>query len=205
MARGEAYATAVEYRGVVGSSDTSEDGEIDRQLLATSRYVERYTGQFFGRDAEPEARVFIGSGLPYLRVDWDSPGIATATGLVVKVDADDDRDFTSETDIASSLLTLPLNAAVNGRPIHTITYASGFSGSSRFAADRLVEVTAVWGWPAVPADIKEVVIRITGIWRGDLPGSTQRFNELEQVVQESPYSMSLIKKFLAARRRVAVG
>ena len=207
MAIDSAYATAVEYRSVISDTVTTDDVMILRHLTAVSRYLEREAGQFFTKDAAVVARLLRGSGSKCLRLDQEgAPGIATATGLVIEVDEDNDGVFTDETDlVVADLLLLPLNATKGAEPKpFTEVELTSRSRIGSFPSNVLVQVTATWGWPSVPELVWSSTIELAAIWRGESPRSTGRMNELEQVVSASPLALSLVKRFRAAYTRAVV-
>lgn len=200
MAINDAYATPAEYRVSVDKLDAADDPLIATHLLACSRLFERETGQFFTRDDEPVARLFRAKWSDRLDLDYEGncPGIADIAGdnaPVIKVDTDGDGSFADETAWSASDYQLePLQAMTGAeqRPYSRICIPRG--GSRRFITGNLVEVTAVWGWPSVPAAVKADIIELCGIWRGENPRATGRMGELDQVVATSPMAMSLVRR-----------
>src|SRR3990172_7553843 len=90
----DAYATPAEYRARTDKSDLGEDTEIDGQLSAVSRFLDKRMRRFFNQDAAVVTRTYDGNGRAKL---WLPDDIATATGLVVMADLDGDYDFSDET------------------------------------------------------------------------------------------------------------
>lgn len=197
MAIGDAYATAVEYRAAKKKGSASEDTVIGRQLLAVSRYIERVTGQFFNKDATAVARLYVPS--QFTRCLVVDP-IASVSGLSIKVDTDRDGSFADETAWDSGdYQLLPLNAdkGPEAQPWREI-YVPAWSSQAGFSAGEPVEVTAAFGWPAVPASIVELTMELCAIWRAESPRSTGRMDELEQVIGASNLAMGLVKRLTDA-------
>lgn len=195
MAINEAYATAQEYRAVTGKTDTADDMLIGRHLLTCSRLFDRETGLFFSRDEEPVARIFVPKWGDMLDLDYEGmcPGIADVTDLEIKVDTDGDDSFADETAWALTDYDLyPLNAdkGPEPRPWDRIKPR----GSKRFVPGNKVQVTAIFGWPAVPGAVRDDVIELCGIWRSENPRATGRMNELDQIVATSPMAMSMVRR-----------
>lgn len=123
--------------------------------------VQRYTGCEFVSaahdDQEEEADVarrFLHDGSPYLRL---SPFDAKAvTSVVVDPDGDDPQTIAT-----TDWRTLPV-ASRNGE-IHTIELLGSTYGCSPDRR-RLVEVTGRWGWPTVPAEVKQACDAIVVHW-----------------------------------------
>lgn len=200
MALGDAYATAQEYRDTVDNSEvigSSTDAIINRQLKAVSRLLESECGQFFNKDAAVVTWQQLGEGSAYLNLrEGGSPGIATATGLVVKIDADDDGDYADETALINSDLLLHRLAAAfdqEARPFTRVQLTTR-STYTAFSLGRLIQITATRGWPAVPDAIKEATIELTAIWREESTRATSRMNELDQVVTMNPLAQNILKR-----------
>lgn len=199
VAINEAYASVPEYRAIVGKSDTADDLLIGRHLLTCSRLFDRETGQFYSKDAEPVARIFVPKWGDVLDLDYEGlcPGIADITDLSIKVDTDGDDSFADETAWALTDYDLyPLNAnkGPEPRPWDRIKPR----GSKRFVPDNKVQITAIFGWPAVPGAVRDDVIELCGIWRSENPRATGRMGELDQVVATSPVALSLVKRIKVA-------
>lgn len=138
MALGDPYISRDELKVVLGITDSSEDELIDRALRAASMAINNRSGySTFWNTGTAETRVIETTGrIVYKRAlgYWKlllPDGIASATGLAVD-GVTDARGL----DIRS------------GRPIDSIRIP--VSGTLAETYD----VTAVWGWPEVPDDIK---------------------------------------------------
>jgi hypothetical protein len=191
----DAYASCEEYRARVDQSDATGDDVLLSQLSAVTQYLKGRLGRFFTRDAAVVVRTFDGNGLIRLYV----PDIATATGLIVKVDLDGDFDF----DNADETLTLnthfwvgPANAD-KGPEVWPFQYLEIIPGNGRLGVwpeqARAVQVTASFGWPAVPGAIKEATISVTRQLR-DIQGSgfTLTLQSIETAVNVSPQMSALL-------------
>jgi len=191
----DAYATAEEYRARVDQSDATGDDVLLSQLSAVTQYLKNRLGRFFTRDAAVVVRTFDGNGQRRLYV----PDIATATGLIVKVDLDGDFDF----DGADETLTIgthfwvgPANAD-KGPEVWPFGYLEIIPGNGRLevwpARARAVQVTASFGWPAVPGAIKEATISVTRQLRDmQEAGATLTLQSIETAVNVSPNMSALL-------------
>lgn len=204
MAIGDAYATAAEYRGVIGGTETSADTLILRQLKATSRYLERKLGQYFNKDASVTTRKYRADGTGIIEIE----PVASTTGLLIAVDDSYDGDFTDETDLAAADFELwPLNADKGPEPRPwTELRATGWGARSYFDEGFYVQVTAIHGWPAVPDAIAMATIELTAMaLRLEGPYATQVIQEMETVVNASPQARSILKGLYQVYNRYPVG
>lgn len=132
--------------------DTRDDDMLDIALAGAVKWINETTGRRFTLDDEPTARTFRSAGrtwwtqdrLHALLVD----DIGSVEGLIVEVGS---GAVWSE---VSSYDTDPDNAIVQSRPITTLLRGSSWplSGMQR------VRVTAKWGWPAVPDDVRQACL-----------------------------------------------
>lgn len=134
------------------------DDEIDVWIESASRMIDQHCGRRFWADGAATARTFYPATSRLVHID----DVHTTTGLVVKKDTSDDGTF--DTTISSSDYQLePLNgieAGIEGWPYTRIRLVEAvtFPTSAKRPA---VEVTADWGWAAVPKAIEKACEIIT--------------------------------------------
>lgn len=158
MALVNAYATVAELRTHLadGSSALSLD-LLERALNASSRAVDRHCGRRFWKDAVATVRTYRIESCEYVFVD----DISTRTGLIVKTGSD---GVTFGTTLTSSEYILePSNADVlaSGDTADPHAFWQITSLSSSFAVERrfpTMQVTAKFGWSAVPYEVNEATI-----------------------------------------------
>lgn len=206
MPLSDAYSTAATYRALLSKSDTAEDPEILDDLTAVSRFLDYRLGRFFTKDAAVVARVYLPE-IATLKLYVDD--IASKTGLLVKVDEDLDGLFTDETAwAATDYRLLPLNAdkEPEAKP-WTAIEITPWGTKTRFARRYPVEVTATFGWPAVPKAIERATVHLTGILRLETPRATSRIPEgIEAAISASPEAQRILRELAGqyARPRVFV-
>jgi len=153
MALGDSYITAYELKEYARIADSSDDDQVTSVVNAVSRTIERYCGRQFNDAGSASARVFQASRADRVRVD----DFSTTTGLVVKSDTALDGTY-GTTIAASSYDVTPFNGVVEGQPGNPyrqiVLSADSFIVSNR----PTVEITAQWGWAAVPADVKQAAL-----------------------------------------------
>lgn len=152
-----AYATVPEVRTHLGDAVFQKlDLELlERAINAASRAVDHYTGRRFWQDAAPVDRTYRPTRTSFAYVD----DISTETGLVVATDDDLDGTFETEWTAGTDYLLDPLNVDAAADTPHAWT-ALRAVGSRRFRADirPSLQVTAQFGWSAVPEEIAEATI-----------------------------------------------
>lgn len=157
MPIGTPYATLTELKDRLqsgGIADTNDDALFNAALASASQAVEDYCRRQFNDAGSATARTYRPATSTLVRVD----DFHTTVGLVVKSDDGDDGVF--ETTIASTSYELePRGGIVQGRtgwPYRRIRLVD----SSVFPCGRRasVEVTARWGWAAIPAPVEEATL-----------------------------------------------
>lgn len=130
---------------------------VELCIAAASRNIDRFCGRRFWQDSTVVTREYHADSDSVVFVD----DISTSTGLVVKTDTADDGTFATTLTITTDFLLYPLNAAdeVPVKPWTELRIAGG-SGYWFPVEDGRpgVRVTAKFGWPAVPDDVKLATI-----------------------------------------------
>lgn len=147
MAIGDPYITRAELKRIlsIDADVTTEDVEVDRAIRGASRALERRSGwPTFWRTAEATTRNIDCTGrvVPVRRGTYSyyklllRDGIATTDGFEVAG--------------APNAVLMPEDAIQEGLPADEIRLPYGMS----FGNAGTLAVTAVWGWPSVPDDIR---------------------------------------------------
>jgi len=137
------YLLSEEAVAYVGQSISASTDFIDDCVTAASRLIENYTGRRFYLDASPSARTYDAVG----GTDLDIDDVASVT--TVKTD---DGSGAWATTIAST--DYQLSSPVRGWPrTHIRLLAGTFPTPSATTRTDLIEVTGIWGWATVPAEV----------------------------------------------------
>jgi len=190
VAMDAAYATAKEYRDVIGKVDTTQDNDILLDLKSISRYLEGKLGRFFNKDDDDVTRIYI--AYEYSPELWVDDLSAAPTSI--KIDRDGDGVYEIELETTDYELH-PLNAdkGPEARPFTQIHLLSWGNYPSFHKGDR-VEIVAKWGWPAVPDAIKRATIHLAAILRIETPRATRRIAELGDTIEASIDAQNIVKQ-----------
>jgi hypothetical protein len=120
--------------------------------------IDKHCGRRFWQDATVVDRQFFADDSMMCYVD----DVSTASGLVVKIDDDADGIFETTLTITTDFILLPLNAA-DLNPVEPFTEIRNVSDTvTRFPVWSNgrpgVQVTAKYGWPAVPDDVTKACL-----------------------------------------------
>jgi hypothetical protein len=156
MALGDPYASVEELQEEFRIDDYVDDASLTSALMAASSWVTAHCGRDFNKAADATARYFESRG----SVMWVDD-IADATGLLVDVDDADDGTYGTPWVVNTDYLLEPANGMVDGvagwpytsiRSLGTQTWPT----YSRYRSP--LRVTAIWGWPEVPAAVKRATL-----------------------------------------------
>jgi hypothetical protein len=154
------YATAEQLKAQPGVTSTDDDVVIDLLLSAASSAIDGYCNRPDGflATADPEERLFAGSGLPYLWVDecvafsalWYREDASSAWTVL---DLDDVAGFQGD----------PMNPDYNRRPYHALALLSGAS-ITRFPAGRMPQYDGFHLTIPSPTDVVEPTVKVSARW-----------------------------------------
>jgi hypothetical protein len=153
---GDPYATLAELKAYASIQKDTHDDLLADALTAASRGIELVCHRQFNTDAAATARVYRPLHSTLVKVE----DFHTTTGLVVKTDSTGDGTFDTTWD-AGDFEARPLNGVVSGQPGWPY-YDLWSNGTRLFPKEHFasVEVTAGWGWAAVPTPVKQSTLML---------------------------------------------
>ncbi len=161
MALGDPYVTAAQIKTRLGISDSTDDAAITSAASASTRWIDNHCNRRrfgFNKTTSATARVYRASSSTRANVD----DISATTSLVVAVDTAGVGTFGTTWTIGTDFLLEPLDAVASdgdSRPYDTVRTIGGqyFQSINRRP---FLQVTALWGWPAVPALVTEACYQL---------------------------------------------
>jgi hypothetical protein len=173
-----AYASLQDVRSWLGVADTFDDPELALALDTAHAAVNAHVG--FGFDLEELAtpKLFMASSPKLLDIAAQSFTVGILSGLIVRTDADDDGVFETLW-TSADWQTEPINSVGPGgavwpatalRAVGDYRWPVGGTGRAR------VQITAKWGWPAVPSRVRMATIMLTAAWHQRRATMTGRSN-----------------------------
>lgn len=141
----------------MATADTTDNTRITDALTSASRAIEKFCHRQFNDAGSATARVYFPDGYVMTRVE----DFSTTTGLVVKSDTAGDGTYAT-TWAATDVQAEPLNGIQDGETSWPFWKLRAV-GSYQFPcywSDTIapLQVTARWGWTAVPADVKQACL-----------------------------------------------
>ncbi|MBM7083606.1 head-tail connector protein [Micromonospora humidisoli] len=138
------YVDLTTFKEYLGVTDNSRDTLLDQALQTASRHVDKITGRSFTAADSPSARVYRTHG----RV---VPGDVDGDGLLV----DDIADVTGLTVDTGAGGTWTAYTGWTADPAGPGLPVSVLRGRWWTTA---VRVTALWGWPVVPDEVRQATL-----------------------------------------------
>lgn len=192
------YCTTAELKSNLRIPDTVDDAELALAITAASRAVDHATNRQFGQVSPVQARIYTARwDKSWCRWVIDTDDISSATGLLVKLDDNDDQVFdVSITDFRLA----PVNEDEKSRPWTQIIVGSNSAQVPTRARDT-VQVTALWGWLSVPTAIKQATITQAArfFYRREAPfgiaGSPSVGSELRLLSQVDPDVAVMVRSY----------
>lgn len=209
MAFGDPYVNLAEFKEYLfkqaNANMTGQDENLREALASASREIESICARQFNRGDSATAREYEPDGHDWSYVD----DFHTTAGLVVKLDTSGDGTFA--TTLTSSQYELsPANGIVDGMtgwPYYRIRLLDG----NRFPCNyrgrsRTLQVTANWGWAAVPAPVRAACkIMAAETWKlKDAPFGVLGLDEFGIVrVRQNKLAVSKLAPY--SRTRLLIG
>jgi len=153
------YATLAEFKSAVGITDSADDTALQSVLDATDALINNYTDRRQGFGTASETRYYTAEDYEYVLTD-DLVSVTT-------LQTDDDANGTYETTWTSGTdyVLAPRNAALDGFPYTEID--TSVTWPRNFPKDVYlgVKVVGVFGFPSVPAAVKQAeIIQAGAVW-----------------------------------------
>lgn len=154
MAITNGLCSLADVKSAMRITDNLDDSSLELAVETASRQIEAYCNRRFSADAAATSRVYAAQSAWLLEVDdiYTTTGLVIATGTVV-------GSYVT-TWQASDYQLEPLNGIFNAqswpytriRSIASLTFPMDYGMA-------LVQVTARWGWAAVPTAVRLAAIR----------------------------------------------
>lgn len=208
MALGDDYATLAQLKNHLGITDSADDSKLTDALGATSRGIELVCGRVFNDAGVTSAREYPPATSQTLRTD----DFHTTSVLIV---ADPDGDGVYDTVwAASDYRAEPLNGVVDGQPGWPFWRLRATGRNGRFFYDNRgrygqcqgpVQVTARWGWAAVPKPIYQATLVVASEMHKlkDAPFGVAGYGEWGAIrVRNNPVAMGWLTPYIREPTRM---
>ena len=148
------YVALSELKSALGITGSTDDDFLNLAIDSAEESIDDLCGRVFTAAGSASARTYRAQ--PYIVVTDD---ISTLTGLVVKTDTSGDGTFDT-TWSSTDYQVEPLNNLTKGRSVNNLRAVGSYTFPVFGDGLASVEVTAKWGWPAVPDSIKQATLML---------------------------------------------
>lgn len=149
------YATLSQVKAALRLTDSADDALLESAIQSASRRIDGYCKRWFYKTSQTPIQVYPAT-LYHCTVQND---IAN-TSVTVKLDTLGDGSYSTTWTQGVEYQLEPLNAPLQGLPYRRISAING--NTFLMAVDKpLVQVTAQWGWNAVPSDVEQACILLS--------------------------------------------
>jgi hypothetical protein len=198
------YATRAELKSRMSITVTTWDTMIDDVMESVSREIDGHCNRRFWVDDDVSARIYYPDSYRSAEVDEFS----TTIGLVIKVDSTGEGTYAT-TWTSSDYELSPLNGVVDGEagwPYRKIKPVGGqrFPTYDTEFRRAPLQVTAKWGWAAVPGPVKQacLILGEATFKSKDAAFGVAGFDGVGVVrVRDNPMAAAKLSKY----RRILVG
>jgi hypothetical protein len=158
------YVDTAELAAWLSIPDGLDDVALGLSVEAAESDVDRYCGWgsgAFAATTTATARVFAADDTYHLRL---SCGFADTTGLIVRIDDNDDLTY-EVTLAATDYELLPAGnrfSGVDGYPFFELLAVGDWDWPLPGDHRNRVQITARWGWAATPADVRQATLLRAG-------------------------------------------
>jgi hypothetical protein len=150
LALNDAYITNTQLKAYLGINDTDDDSALTSACATATEWIDQYCDRQFNNTTASSDRTYVPRDWHTVEVD----DFHTTTGLVIKTD-DSDTGTYGTTWSSTDYVLKPFNGIVASRtgfPYRKIVAVESKTFPCNTGRAR-VQVTAQWGWAAVPESV----------------------------------------------------
>ncbi len=160
------YAQVAELRSHLRIEDNTEDDNLREVLHAACRKIDNYCGWQFYPDTATDTRTYETDHAKILTLP---DPISTTVGLVVASDSNGDGTFDLTWTLNTHYELQPLNnrkGGISGYPYHVLhsRQNGGQSWPGVGSGEARVEITATFGWAAIPDTVHFAALLQAAKW-----------------------------------------
>ncbi len=155
MAITNGYATLSEVKASLRLTDNTDDALLERAIESASRRIDGYCGRFFYKTSQTAVTMY-----PVNEYILAFPNDVANTSVTIKIDTNADGTYATTLVQGTDYILEPRNSpALQGYPY----LRARMVGGQTFPLEVLpsfptVQVTAQWGWNAVPSSVNQACI-----------------------------------------------
>jgi hypothetical protein len=155
MAIVNGYCNLSDVKSALRLTDDVDDALISRAIESASRRIDGYCGRWFYKTA-PTAVTMYPQNIYMLEFPND---VSSATNLVIKTDTAGNGTYSTTLVRGTDFILEPSNAVLRGNPYQQALMVGGKTFPLYVTPSfPTVQITAEWGWSAVPSDVTQACV-----------------------------------------------
>ena len=154
MAIVNGYATLAQVKAALRLDDAVDDSLLENAIESASRRIDGYCNRWFYKTGAIALEAYSQT------LYWCDTNDMANTSVTVKIDSNGDNTWATTWVQGTNYDLQPYWSAVNGKPYRRIFAINGYNFPT--PVDKpLVQVTAQWGWQAVPSDVTQACVLLS--------------------------------------------
>lgn len=154
MAITNGYATLAEVKAALRLTDSVDDTLLERAIESASRRIDGYCGRWFYKTSSTAVNIY-----PINEYLVAFPDDVSSTSLTIKIDTNANGTYVTTLTQGVDYILEPTDAALRGYPYTHARMVGGQTFPLEVTPSfPTVQVTALWGWDAVPADVNQACV-----------------------------------------------
>jgi hypothetical protein len=154
MAITNGYATLADLKAALRLTDNVDDSLLEKAIESASRRIDGYCGRWFYKTSSTAVNIY-----PINEYLVAFPDDVSSTSLTIKIDTNADGTYATTLTQGVDYILEPTDAALRGYPYTHARMVGGQTFPLEVTPSfPTVQVTALWGWDAVPADVNQACV-----------------------------------------------
>jgi hypothetical protein len=148
------YCTLAEVKAALRLTDNVDDTLLENAIESASRRIDGYTGRFFYKMNQTAITMY-----PYNEYMLFFPADVSSTSITIKIDSTADGTYATTLVQGVDYILEPTDAVLQSRPYLNARMVGGAT-FPLFVTPSFptVQVTAAWGWNAIPDDVNQACV-----------------------------------------------
>ena len=157
MAIVNGYCTLAEVKSALRLTDNVDDGLLEKAIESASRRIDGYCGRFFYKTASTSINIY-----PINEYLLRMPQDLSNDTITIKIDSTGDGTYATTLTQGVDYILEPTNAVVRGYPyVHARMVGGQTFPLYVTPSFPTVQVTAEWGWNAIPSDVSQACVLLS--------------------------------------------
>lgn len=154
MAITNGYATLAEVKAALRLTDSVDDTLLERAVESASRRIDGYCGRWFYKTSATAVNIY-----PINEYLVAFPDDVSNTSITIKIDTNANGTYATTLTQGVDYILEPTDAALRGYPYTHARMVGGQTFPLEVTPSfPTVQVTAQWGWNAVPSDVNQACV-----------------------------------------------